>query len=84
MERGDDDAMRRGGDLLLRLTYLRLLASNPVVYTSNAFMLGAVGATVEGAVGFDAVADNFAAAVGAGGCQGVNRTFKAVALLRLH
>jgi hypothetical protein len=44
----------------------------------NAFVFGAMDAAKDGVIGLDAVADYFAAAVGAGRRQGVNCAFKRV------
>ena len=53
-------------------------ASRPVCQPGDAGLLGAVGAAEDRAVVFDAVAEYFAAAMGAHRGQGVNRAFERV------
>ncbi len=46
--------------------------------SSNAFLVGAMSAAIDAAAGFNAMADDLAAAMMAGGSQGMDCTFKAV------
>jgi hypothetical protein len=54
----------------------------PILNGGDTFMVGAVSATKITAAGFNAVTDDFAAAVFARRRQGVNGTFKTVEIVR--
>ena len=51
------------------------------MHRSYAFMMGAVGATEEVPACFDPMADDLAAAMFTGRCQGMNRAFETIKIM---